>query len=125
MPCRAGIGYIPTNDWNFGSSRRAFHDFPADRVGAIEHHERNLLLRGRLHRQRHRRHVRPRAAADLLQIVDEQIDILQHLGRRSAVFGLVEREDRHAGLRIALIIHLFTRRDVAAHPVFRREQHDQ
>ena len=62
-----------------------------------------LLLRRRLHRQRHRRDVGPGAAADLLEVVDQHVDVLQHLRRRAAILGHVERIDRHAGLRIGLV----------------------
>ena len=40
-----------------------------------------LFRRGRLHRERHRRDVGPRPPADLRQVVDERIDVFQHLGR--------------------------------------------
>ena len=91
----------------------------------IEHDERDPLPRRRLHRQRHRRHVRPGAAADFLQVVDQHVDILQHLGRRSSVLSLIERVDRNAGLRILLVEDLHACFGVATDPMLGREQRDQ
>jgi hypothetical protein len=109
---------------NAGSSR-AFDDIAADWIWTVQDDERDSLLRRRQHRQRHRRDVRPRAAADLLQVVDEHVDVLQHLRRGGAVFGEIEGVDRDAGLRVGLVAHLLPGLDVAADAVLGGEQGDQ
>jgi hypothetical protein len=110
---------------NFGSSSAPSTISPPNRIGPIEHDERNTLLPGRLHRERHRRHVGPGAAAHFLQVVDQDIDIAQHFRRGSVVLRLVEREDRDAGLWILLVSHCRTRRRIAADAVLGREEGDQ
>ena len=125
MPCRAGIGYIPTNDLNFGSSSAPSTISPPIGFGRSSTTNGMLLLRRRLHRQRHRRDVGPRAAADFLQVVDEHVDVLQHLGRRAAILGLVERVDRarRSSHRLRRRSSRPPRR--AADAVFGREQRDE
>ena len=102
--------------------QRALDDLSADRIGPIEDDEGNLLLRRGLHRQDHRRDVGPGAAADFLEVVDEDVDVLQHLGRRPAILRLVERMDPDAGLRIGLVLDLLARGDRSPDAVLGRKQ---
>ncbi len=49
-----------------------------DRVRPIQHHEGDLLLAGRLHRERHGGDIRVVAGADVLDIEQQDLDSLQH-----------------------------------------------
>ena len=103
----------------------AFHDVAADRIRPVENDERDALARRGLHRQRHGRHVRPGASADLLKVVDQDVDVLQHLGSRAVPLRRIEGVDRQAGLRVDAISDRGTRLGGAADTVFRRQQGHQ
>ena len=73
--------------------RRAFDLEAVDRVGAVEHDDRQLPLRRLLHHVRHRGHVGVEARADVLEVDHDRVEPLEHRrGRTPAV--AVERVDR-------------------------------
>ncbi len=97
-------------------------DLPPDGIWTVEDDERNFLSGRGLHRERHRGNVRPGPASDLLEVVDQDVDVLQHLGRGTAIFRHVEGEDRNARLPIGLVRNLLALGGVATDAVFRRQQ---
>jgi hypothetical protein len=103
----------------------ALHDLAADRIGTIQNDEGDVLLRSRLHRERHRGDVGPRASAHFRQVVDENVDGVEHGRARTAILRLIEREDRDAGFRIAVVDDPLARGGGAADPVLGREQRHQ
>ena len=123
---------VPRGDGVHANERRvsgvqqgAFHDVTADRIRPIENDERDALARRGLHRQRHGRHVRPGASADLLKVIDQDVHVLQHRGSRAVPLRRIEGVDRQAGLRVDTVIDSDTRLGGAADTVFRRQQGHQ
>ena len=74
---------------------RAFDRLAANRVRPIADHDRQPAARRRAHAVGHRVDVGVDARADVLQIDDEHVEAVEHLGRRLARVA-VEREHRHA-----------------------------
>ncbi len=82
-----------------GVKNRAFDDFPAKRIGPVQHIEGDVVLRGFLHAVRHRRSVGVKANAGILHIEDERVDTLQHRVGRPARLR-IETVNWQAGRRI-------------------------
>ena len=72
MPVRTGIGCGPVNDVRSASSSGPFDDAARDRVGPVEHDDRQVELRRLLHRVLERREVRVVARADVLHVEDDR-----------------------------------------------------
>ena len=120
-----GNGIHPDERLELRIEQCAFDDLAADRIRPVEHDERNsLALRG-LHRERHRGHVRPRAAADFLEIVDQGVHVREHRRCRAAILGEIQRLNRDAGLAIDLVLDRHAVHHVTANAMLRREQHHE
>ena len=91
----------------------------ADWVHAIKHDEFHPGLGGGLHRQTHRRDVRVKSAANILDVEDECVQtgelFLQRLARLA-----VQAEDFQAAFRIGAVTDLFI--ELAVQPVLRAEK---
>ena len=124
MPCRSGIGYIPTNDANAGSSTGPSTIVPPIGFGRSSTANGNPLRGGGLHRQRHRRHARVRPRADVLHVVHEHVDVAEHLGRRLPHVA-VEGVHGQAGLLVRPRGNGLAGGCVTAQPVLEREQRRQ
>src|SRR5918995_1718461 len=59
-------------------------DWPAGRIRTIEHPDRLLRLGGCLEHVAQRRHKGVHAAAEVLQIDQQHVEVLHHRGRRAA-----------------------------------------
>ena len=126
IPCRAGMGYIPTKDLNFGSSSAPSTISPPIGLGRSRTTKGILFFGGRLHRERHRGNVGPGTAADLLEVVDQNVHVLQHLRRGAAVLGQIEREDsERLSSGIGLVYDLRTFRASPRMPCSGRQERDQ
>src|SRR5438309_602550 len=69
---------------------RTLNRHSIDWVWSIEHNNVNVLALAGAHRQIHRPNKGVVARADVLQINQQEIEILQHLARRLAMFGELE-----------------------------------
>src|SRR5881392_1132857 len=67
---------------------RTFNRHSIDWVWSIEHNNVNVLALAGAHRQIHRPNKGVVARADVLQINQQEIEILQHLARRLAMFAV-------------------------------------
>ena len=88
----------------------------ADGVGAVKHHKLLALLGTGRHGLAHRRDEGVRAAAYVLDVIYEHVDVLEHLGRRLAVFA-IDGVDLDAGSGVGEAFDVFAGVDVAAHAV--------
>ena len=68
--------------------------------------------------------VSKRAATDVLNVVDEHIDILQHLVRRRAIFA-IERINGQSRSRVGVVSHRVTGMHIASHTMLRAKQSHQ
>jgi len=58
---------------------RSFDDFAADWIGAVQNEERNVVLGGGLHAVGHRRRVRVKPHAGILNVEDQRINADEHI----------------------------------------------
>src|SRR5437868_11754351 len=65
-----------------------FNRYTVDRVWAVQHHNLNVCAFAGAHCQIHRPNKSVVARADILQVNQEEIEILQHLARRLAIFAV-------------------------------------
>lgn len=98
---------------------RSLDDRAADRIGTIEHPELFPKLPRTLHRVRHRRDVRVRPRADVLNVEEQHVDSSQHLGARMTRRA-VEAEYGEARLRINRRGNRGAGAAIAAEAMFRR-----
>jgi len=104
--------------------KRALDDLPADGIGAVEDHKGDALLSRRFKAVEKSADIGVEAGADILNIENQYIHILEHFQRRLVVLA-IEAVDRDAGAGILLMIEQGARLEGAAHPVFRAEEGDQ
>src|SRR5882724_2606041 len=101
-----------------GVEHRAFHNLPAERIGAVQDKKSDVAFGGFLHAIGHRRGVRVEAHARILNIEYQRVDSFQHFVRGAESFA-VEAVNRQAGRGV------FRRSDffvvAAGEPVFRAE----
>src|SRR5438094_9281435 len=76
---------------------RTLNRHSIDWVWSIEHNNVNVLALAGAHRQIHRPNKGVVARADVLQINQQEIEILQHLARRLAMFA-VQNVNRYSEL---------------------------
>ena len=99
-PWRIGIGNWPTNDSKPRTERRAFHRHAADRIGPIADDDRHAVAGAGPQAVGHRVDVGVDAGADVLQVDDQHVEPVEHLG--GGLAGLaVERVDRHLARGVA------------------------
>ena len=104
-----------------GPERQPFHR-PAHRVRAIQNPYGLVLLRSRLEHVAERRHERVDSAPHVLQINQQHVEGIHHVGRRPAYFP-VKAEDRNAVHGVGVVLrfdHIVLL--VAAKPVLRPER---
>src|SRR5437762_1689109 len=65
-----------------------FNRYTIDRVGSVQHHNLNVLTFAGAYCQIQRPNKSVVARADILQVNQEEIEILQHLARRLAMFAV-------------------------------------
>ena len=95
----------------------AFDLLAPDGVGPVEYDKLDAVFGGGLHGYTHGADVGERAAAYVLNVIDEHVDALEHLGGRRA--GLpVERIDRQSGRGVGRVFYFVAGMHVAAHTVF-------
>ena len=99
-----------------GIHQRPLDDAAVDRIGPVQHEDRDALLRGLLHHVDERREVRVVADADVLDVEDHERNILEHGGRRPSG-GTVQAPDRASGDDVAAVRHVGVH--VAGEPVLR------
>ena len=92
----------------------SLHLVAAQRIGPVEHHEFLALLGTSLHAHPHGGIEGVAAAPDVLNVVDQHVDVLEHLGR-GLVRLAVERVHLHAGFGVDLVAHRIAGVGVAAH----------
>jgi len=102
----------------------AFDGDAAQRVRPVEHDDGDARARRGAERQRHRPDVRVVAAADVLEIDDEDVQAFEIGGRRRQRFErlTVQAGHRDAGARIAVIVDADHVLRLAAHAVLGSEQ---
>ena len=96
----------------------------AERVGAVEHHELLAVTGSCLHGQSHGGYERIAAATYVLDVIDQHVDIAQHLGG-GFLGGAVQRVDLDAGLFVYVIGHVSSGYMVAPHAMLGGEQRGQ
>ena len=104
--------------------RPSGHVVAADRVGTVEHVERNARLGCGFHRQAHRRDVRVEARPHVLNVEHERVQPGQRFLRRLAI-GAVEAENRRAGRVVHAVVDLLARVGCSAQAVFGAEERAQ
>ena len=93
-------------------------------IGSVEHHKFDVVFGCGFHSQSHRTDVGERTATDILDIVDQHIYPLQHIG--GSLAGLaIERTNGKTGGGIGRVVHMIACMHIAAHAVFRTEQRYQ
>jgi len=85
---------------------RAFDADPANRVDSIEHEELDLGLRGGFEAEPEGRDIGVEAAADVLDVKDQGVEVGQLRGSGTAV-GSVEAVDDEARLGVGGVVDLF------------------
>ena len=99
----------------------AFHLVAAQRVRSVKHHYFNVVLRAGPHHQAKRADESVGTAADVLDVIDDNVKSLKHLLARLAV-GSVDGIDRDSGLGILEISDMGAGIGIAADPVLRGEK---
>ena len=94
-----------------------------DRIWPVEHHEGLFMLGRRLHRLEHGRDIGIEAAADVLNVEHERIDLGEHL-RRGSLRLAVEALHGNARLLVLAVRHVGLVKG-AAGPVLRPEDRDE
>lgn len=100
---------------------RAFYLLSAEGVGAVEDDEFFVVFSACFHQVAECRDIGERAAADILNVVHENVDGVEHLAGRFAIFT-EERVHGDAGFGVHLRLYGIACVNVAAHAVLRSEE---
>ena len=125
IPCRIGIGYRPTNDSKPWTSIGPSTSTPPIGIRPVADDDLDAVLAARSQAIRHRVDVGVDAGADVLQVDDEHVEVVQHRRRRLARLA-VERVDGHAPelvARVRRFDHVLL--DVGSESVLRAEDRRQ
>src|SRR4051794_25138844 len=106
-------------EFRFAAVNRSFHGHAVYRIDSIQNKEFELRLRRRLEAIAHRGNVGVEAAADILDIEHERIEIFQLFRSRNAP-NSIEAVDRQASFLINPVRHLFVQ--LPANTVLRTEK---
>ena len=110
-----GSGAQPTNDFS-GSSHRTFYPDAAYRVWPIKDYVRQMVFGRGLHGQEQGADKGVEASADILDIEDEDVDALEHIGCRLGLQA-EERKDLSSCCRIDFVLDNTSIRGIAANTV--------
>ena len=91
-------------------------DFVAEGIGTVKDHELLAEFGADIHGLTHRGDECVGTTADVLNVIDEDVHILEHLGGRTSGLA-VDRVDGHAGGGVGHIVHMVAGMNVAAHAV--------
>src|SRR5581483_9655048 len=95
--CKAmAYGNVSTSNIRFqiGINNGALNMISGDRVRTVEHIERQTNPRRLFHRIDHGARVCVKSSPDVLNIVDQRIDILQHFGSKTMLLTRMQAVNR-------------------------------